>query len=587
MNEKIELQLKSLVGEPGCYLMKNRHDKIIYVGKAKNLRSRVSSYFSGAHDYKTTKLVSEIDHFDIIVTNSEKEALILEINLIKEHRPKYNIMFMDDKSYPYIKLSGDEYPKIDVTREKKRDPNATYFGPYPDAKAAWQTFAFLNELLPLRKCKVMPKKVCLYYHLGQCLGPCEFDIDPEVSLAMKEKVKKILRGDISDVLEELTLSMNEASDNFQFEKAALYRDQIQSLKHVGAKQNVQVNDNIEADIINYALLNGYLCIVGLFFRNGQMLQKNMSIQPLEVNIEEAIQTFLVEYYAKNPIPKQIVVPVGFDEVLLSEVLETKVRSYQRGRYKQLLEMAYKNAQNEIENRFEHIKYQQDTLDDAMLQLSSLLDEVDLRTIDLIDVSHTAGSLPVGACVVFEDGQPVKSLYRRYKLNQGNNDVASMKEIVYRRYLRALKEQSVIADVLIVDGGLAQVNGVKEIIDALDVNIKVCGLVKDEYHNTSALINHELMEIKLDKRSPLYQLLAVMQDEIHRFAISYHRKLRTKKMTKSLLDDIVGLGSVRKSKLLKHFGSLKKIREASEKELMDVLGQKIGQSVYEQLKKLKE
>ncbi len=585
MNENIQMQLMSLVSEPGCYLMKNKYDKIIYVGKAKNLRSRVSSYFTGAHNYKTTKLVSEIDHFDYIVTHSEKEALILEINLIKEHRPKYNIMFMDDKSYPYIKLSPEEYPKIDVTREKYHDPKATYFGPYPEAGAAWQSHAFLNDLLPLRKCKVMPKKVCLYYHLGQCLGPCEFEIDPEESLKMKDQVKKILRGDIHEVVNELNEKMVNASEQARYEQAALYRDQISSLKHVAMKQNMQVSDKIEADVIHYAILNGFICIVGLFFRNGQMLQKNMSIQPLDVNIEEAIQSFLVDYYSKNQIPKQLVIPKELDAELLGEVLETKVNSYSRGRYKELLDLAHQNAQTEIENKFEHVKHQQDTLDDAMLQLSSILDDVGLRTIDLIDVSHTAGDLPVGACVVFEDGQPLKRLYRKYKLNQGNNDVASMQEMVYRRYLRALKENQELADVLIVDGGLPQVNAVREVIDALGVEMKVCGLVKDQFHNTRALINHELEEIELDKRSPLYQMLAVMQDEIHRFVISYHRQLRTKKMTKSLLDELEGIGPKRKEALLKHFGSLKKIRSASLQELQEVLGDKTGQSVYEQIKRL--
>lgn len=582
MNEKIVNQLSTLVNEPGCYLMKNKYGKIIYVGKAKNLRSRVSSYFSGAHNYKTTKLVSEIDSFEYIVTHSEKEALILEINLIKEHRPRYNIMFMDDKSYPYIKMSKEQYPKIDVTREKKHDPQATYFGPYPDASAAWQTFTFLNDLLPLRKCKQMPKKVCLYYHLGQCLGPCEFDIDPDVELAMKQQVKKILRGDIDDIVVDLNAKMSEASENFRFEQAALYRDQISGLQHVAKKQNMQTKDKSEADVINFALLNGYICIMGFFFRNGQMLQRTMSVQPLEVNIDEAIMTFLVDYYSKNKIPKQIVVSADLDRELLAELLETKVETYQKGRYKQLLDLVKRNAQNEIENRFEHLKRQQETLDDAMLQLSSILNEVDLHTIDLVDVSHTAGDLAVGGCVVFDDGQPIKKQYRRYKLNQGNNDVASMQEMIYRRYLRALKEDKPISDVLMVDGGVAQVSAALDTVQSLGLSIKVCGLVKDASHNTRALVLSDLSEIPLDKRSPLYKLLAVMQDEIHRFTITYHRQLRSKKMTKSLLDDLIGVGPVKKKKLMNHFGSFKKIKEASVEQLAEVVGVKLAQSIVEQL-----
>lgn len=585
MNEKINRELSTLVTSPGCYLMKNQYNKIIYVGKAKNLRSRVSSYFTGAHDYKTTKLVSEIDHFDYIVTNSEKEALILEINLIKEYRPKYNILFMDDKSYPYIKLTSDEYPKIDVVREKKHDPKAEYFGPYPDAAAAWQTHQFLNDLLPLRKCKNMPKKVCLYYHLGQCMGPCEYEIDPEVSKEMKDKVKRILRGDIKDVLIDLEAKMEEASSNHRFEEAALYRDQINGLQHIATKQNVQTSDKSEFDVFNYALHKGYICIVGLFFRNGQMLSQNMTVQPLEVNVSDAITSFLVHYYSKNKVPNQVVVPSEFDLELLADTLETKVQTFSRGRYKQLLDLAYENALTEVQNRFEHVKRQQDTLDDAMLQLSSLLDEVGLRRIDLIDVSHISGSLPVGGCVVFIDGKADKSKYRRYKLNQGNNDVASIKEIVYRRYLRALKEEDEIADVLMVDGGVAQVSAALEVVDALGVDIKVCGLVKDAQHNTRAIINDRLEELPLVKKSPLYLLLALMQDEIHRYTISYHKNLRSKKMTRSILDEIEGIGPVRKKKLLNHFGSLKKIREASPEELSEVLGPKLADVVYEQLKVL--
>ncbi len=583
MNEMIETKLKHLPSEPGCYLMKNAAGKIIYVGKAKKLKNRVTSYFVGAHDYKTTKLVSQIADFDYIVTHSEKEALILEINLIKQHRPRYNIMFMDDKSYPYIKLSSEDYPFLRVVREKKQDPKAMYFGPYPDASAAWNATRLLNEIFPLRKCHPLRKQKCLYYHLGQCLAPCEELIDKEVSLEMKNKVIQVLRGNHKELMNDLTYQMMQASDTLEFEKALVFKHQIEGLEYITSKQHVQTNDKSSMDVFNYAIVNGYVCFYGLFFRNGQMLRKNMFIEPIEIDIQDALVSYLVQYYEKNPKPKELIVSDNLDSELLSEVLTINVSTGQRGRKRQLLEMAEHNAKHQLEVKFESVKEKDDVIEAAYQELSTMLYQPELDRIDIMDVSHTSGSNPVGATVVFERGIPVKSLYRKYKLHQANDDLKSMQEMTYRRYLRGLKQEDVLADLLIVDGGENQVRAVKDVLRSLEIDLKVVGLKKDEYHATKSLVTEDLEEIELDKRSPLYLHLAAMQDEIHRFAISFHKQLRTKQMTRSQLDDFIGIGPKRKQLLMKHFGSFKKIKEASLGELVDVLGEKTGNLVYNQLR----
>lgn len=583
MNEMIETKLKHLPSEPGCYLMKNAAGKIIYVGKAKKLKNRVTSYFVGAHDYKTTKLVSQIADFDYIVTHSEKEALILEINLIKQHRPRYNIMFMDDKSYPYIKLSSEDYPFLRVVREKKQDPKAMYFGPYPDASAAWNATRLLNEIFPLRKCHPLRKQKCLYYHLGQCLAPCEELIDKEVSLEMKNKVIQVLRGNHKELMNDLNYQMMQASDTLEFEKALVFKHQIEGLEYITSKQHVQTNDKSSMDVFNYAIVNGYVCFYGLFFRNGQMLRKNMFIEPIEIDIQDALVSYLVQYYEKNPKPKELIVSDNLDSELLSEVLTINVSTGQRGRKRQLLEMAEHNAKHQLEVKFESVKEKDDVIEAAYQELSTMLYQPELNRIDIMDVSHTSGSNPVGATVVFERGIPVKSLYRKYKLHQANDDLKSMQEMTYRRYLRGLKQEDVLADLLIVDGGENQVRAVKDVLRSLEIDLKVVGLKKDEYHATKSLVTEDLEEIELDKRSPLYLHLAAMQDEIHRFAISFHKQLRTKQMTRSQLDDVIGIGPKRKQLLLKHFGSFKKIKEASLGELVDVLGEKTGNLVYNQLR----
>lgn len=579
--EKINQKLSTLPLQPGCYLMKNKAGKIIYIGKAKKLKNRVSSYFTGAHDTKTSKMVSLVDDFDIIITSTEREALILEINLIKKYKPRYNILFMDDKSYPYIKLNKTSLPFLRVVREKKHSKDSYYYGPYPDATAAHQAVKILNEIFPTRKCFPLKKEKCLYFHLGQCLAPCEEEMDEEVVTKMRNNIRDILSGNIGEVTSMLTEQMHQQANNLEFEKAQTTKTQIEALKYITSKQSVQTSDKSDFDVFNYVVDKGYLCGVGLFFRKGQMLQKNMILQPIMVDEHEAMTSFIVEYYQNNPVPGLVVIPKDMDADLLSETLDTTARTFVRGQKRKLLEMAKKNASQQIHARFEKLKAQDDIKTISTKTLSEMLD-TDIQRIEVIDVSHTSGSDSVGACVVFEHGVPDKKSYRKYKLHQNNNDVASLQEMVYRRYLRILKQEEKASDVLIVDGGKNQVHGVKQTLESLDFEIPVIGLVKDEHHNTSGIYLLNGQTIELDKRSELYLMLAFMQDEVHRFAISYHRQRRLKSMTRSILDDIKGVGPKRKQQLMKHFGSLKKIKEASLDELILVLGEKTGELVYNQL-----
>lgn len=584
--DRIFQKLRSLPLQPGCYLMKNDAGKIIYVGKAKKLKNRVSSYFTGAHDLKTSKMVSEVDDFEIIITSTEREALILEINLIKKHKPRYNIMFMDDKSYPYIRLNKTSLPYLRVVRDKKHSKDSYYYGPYPDAGAAHQAVKLLNEIFPTRKCFPLKKKKCLYYHLGQCLAPCEEVMDEQVVNKMRNNIRDILSGNIGEVTSMLTEKMHHFANNLEFEKAQQTKQQIEALKYITSKQSVQTADKSDFDVFNYVVDKGYLCGVGLFFRRGQMLQKNMVLQPIMVNEHEAMTSFIVEYYQNNPVPNLVVIPKELDSELLSETLETEARTFVRGQKRKLLELAKTNASQQIHARFEKLKAQDEIKTISIEQLTNLLHQ-DIQRIEIIDVSHISGSDSVGACVVFDRGFPDKKSYRRYKLHQNNNDVASLQEMVYRRYLRVLKQEEPQSDLLIVDGGKNQVEGVKETLRSLDIDIPVIGLIKDEFHNTSGIYLNSNETIELDRRSELYLMLAFMQDEVHRFAISYHRQLRSKGMTRSLLDDLKGVGPTRKQALMKHFGSLKKIKEASLEELMAVLGTKTGQLVYNQLQGGKE
>lgn len=575
---KIEDKLAILPALPGCYLMKNKEGDIIYVGKAKKLKNRVRQYFVGAHDFKTTRLVSNIDDFEYIVCGSEKEALLLEINLIKKHTPPYNIMFMDDKSYPYLKLSKEKAPILRVVRNTK-DKKAEYFGPFPDSSAAWETMKLLNQLSPLRKCKRLPKKECLYYHMGQCLAPCVKDIDESVYTQMALGIRKFLNGDVKEIVSNLYAEMQKASEEMQFEKAKEKLDLIHSIEHVTAKQQIDFKDRKDRDVFGYYVDKGYISIQGFFLRGGKMLERTLSITPLYEDAMDAFVSFILQYYEANPLPSEILIPKEYDITHLQEILNAKIIQPLRGDKLKLVEMVLVNAKNAHQQKFELVERKDHRKEEAMKQLSALLKK-EIHRIELFDNSHISGAFNVSGMVVFVDGEPSKKDYRTYRLKEYVSDLDSMKEVVYRRYFRLLKERGRFPDLLIVDGGYLQIEAAKEILDALDVDITLCGLVKDDNHHTANLMDRNGNILPVERESSLFFLLTQMQDEVHRFAISFHRKLRGKAMTKSILDEVEGIGEVRKKEIWKQFKSLKRLKEASVEEIAEVIPLKVAEDLYQ-------
>lgn len=574
---KIEDKLKILPAMPGCYLMKNKDGDIIYVGKAKKLKQRVRQYFVGAHDFKTTRLVSNIDDFEYIVTSSEKEALLLEINLIKKHTPPYNIMFMDDKSYPYLKLTKENAPVLKVVRNTK-ERKAYYFGPFPDSGAAWETAKLLNRIYPLRKCRRMPKKECLYYHMGQCLAPCIRDIDERVYADMVSGIQKFMRGDVREMLDTLHREMEQASEELLFEKAQEKLSLIHAIEHVTAKQQIDFKDRKDRDVFGYYVDKGYISIQGFFLRGGKLLERTLSIEPLYENEADAFVSFILQYYANNPLPQEILIPKEYDITHLEEILDTKILQPLRGDKLKLVDMVLANAKNAHEQKFELVERKESRRYEGMEQLCNLLQK-EIHRIELFDNSHISGTHNVSGMVVYRDGEPSKKDYRTFRLGEYISDLDSMKEVIYRRYFRLLKEGARFPDLLIVDGGYLQIEAAREIIEALDIPLTICGLVKDDNHRTSNLmdVNGNILPVKRD--SSLFFLLSQMQDEVHRFAISYHRKLRGKAMTKSILDEVEGIGEVRKKEIWKHFKSLKRLKEATIEEIRQVVPEKVAQNIY--------
>ena len=581
MNESLKVKLSNLTKEPGCYLMKDKNDQIIYVGKAKNLHNRVNQYFVGSHDYKTTKLVSNIHDFDFIICKSEKEALVLEINLIKKYRPKYNIMFIDDKSYPYIKLTKELYPTLTVVREAKKDRKSKYFGPYPDASAAHQTIEILNKLYPLRKCYKMPKKVCLYYHLGQCLGPCEYDVDPTVYDEMVKDIVDFLNGNTQQLLADLKAKMYKQSEALNFEKAQEYNEMIKAIEHISDKQNIENENKANMDAFAYYADRGYISIQGFFVRRGIVLGKEFKLKPLYGDASEEFISFVMQYYQNHPFSNELVLPKEIDIEALNEVLDVKIFQPQKGYRQKIIDMAINNAKEQLLLKFENQNNQDSLLQASVEEFSTLMNK-DIHRIELFDNSHIQGAFNVSACVVFEDGLPSKKDYRLYKLSKYVSDIDSMKEVIYRRYFRLLNEGGVFPDCILVDGGIMQINAAKEVLEQLNINMLVCGLVKDDKHNSANLINdkNEIIDIRHD--SNLFFMLARMQDEVHRFAISYHRKLRTKAQSASILDEIEGVGSVRKKELLKKFKSFKQIKNASIEQLKEVVPEQVAKNIFNTL-----
>lgn len=570
---------------PGCYLMKNTDGKVIYVGKARKLKNRVSSYFTGAHNYKTTKLVDHIWDFDYIVTGSEKEALLLEINLIKDYTPEYNIMFMDNTYYPYIELTDETHPRLKIVRKTKNKKNK-YFGPYPDATAARNTFKLLNKLYPLRKCNHVPDKPCLYYSLHQCLGPCINEVDKSQYDEIRKELISFIHGNTKSKIDELTEKMMTASENLQFELAKEYRDLIRSIEYVTAKQNVQFGDYKDRDILGYFIDKGYISIQLFFMREGKLLYHDFNLEPVGEDFEEDLIRFLVTYYQTHPEPYELLIPQDVDLELLTEILSCHVLQPQRGDKKSLVEMANKNAKEALEKKF---LLKEKTDEKTILPIIELGQKLGIdtpHTIELYDNSNIQGAYAVAGMVVYKDGVPSKKDYRKYKIKtvEGPDDYASMKEVIYRRYYRLLMEQKEMADLIIVDGGLGQIKVAKEVIDSLNLSVHICGLSKDDKHSTAMLLDEDRNQVPIDTKSPLFFLLTRMQDEVHRYAISFHRQVRSKSLFSSILDEVEGIGEARKKKLLNHFKSVKKMKEASLEELEAVIPKNAAAKLYEVLHK---
>ncbi len=585
--EYIKAKLSNIPHSPGSYQMKNKYGEIIYVGKAKDLHNRVNQYFVGAHDFKTTKMVSNIEDFDFIVTSTEKESLVLEINLIKKYRPKYNIQFMDDSSYPYIKLTNEKYPRLTIARDMKKDKKAKYFGPFPDVTAARNTQKLLQSTYPFRRCKVLQDKVCLYYHMGQCLGPCEYEVSEEQYKKMADQVTRFMNGDTKEIIQSLKDKMYEASENLEFEKAGTYKEMIESVQTIVSDQQlIEKGNENNLDVFAWYYDKGYLAITGFLVRRGTVLNKEFRLRPLYGDAQEEFVSFLMQYYEDHPSAKEVVIPndVPIETVQqMSEILNINIVQPQKGYRKKLIAMCVDNAKKQLELKFNTVEKQTSEVELAVEQLSKLADK-NMSRVELFDNSHISGQFTVASCVVYEDGVPDKKSYRLYRLHTGNSDVDSMKEVIYRRYFRLVSENGRLPDGILVDGGWTQIEAAKEIIDSLALTnqIKIMGLVKDDHHNTNALMDTDGQVFDIAKDSSLFFLLTRMQDEVHRVAITYHRKLRSKAQTKSILDEVTGIGEKRKKLLLKSFGNFTNLKKATEEEIAGVIPTEVAHNLYEAL-----
>ncbi|SDZ53420.1 excinuclease ABC subunit C [Evansella caseinilytica] len=568
---ELKEKLSLIPAQPGCYLMKNKHGTIIYVGKAKLLRNRVRSYFSGTHDKKTQMLVSEIRDIEYIVTSSDIEALLLEQNLIKKYEPRYNVMLKDDKSYPYLKLTKEEHPRLITTRKVKKD-GGKYFGPYPNVHAANETKKLLDRLYPLRKCRTLPDRVCLYYHIGQCLAPCVYEVTPEKNGELVNEITRFLNGGHKEIKEELKQKMLQASEELNFERAKELRDQVQHIEAVMEKQKMTLTDQVDRDVFGFTYDKGWMCVQVFFVRQGKLIERDVSLFPIYQEPVDDFYTYIGQFYLddQHQLPKEVFVPDLVDEQLISEFLHVKALKPKRGQKKELVELANKNAEIALKEKFDLIERNEQRTVLAVEGLGKALNIDTPHRIEAFDNSNIQGVDPVSAMVSFLDGRADKKSYRKYKVKTvaGPDDYESMREVVRRRYLRLLKENLPLPDLIVIDGGKGQISAAQGVLeDELGIHIPVCGLVKDEKHRTSQLMIGDPPEVvPLKRTSEEFYLLQRIQDEVHRFAVSFHRNVRKKSMFSSILDDVEGIGEKRKRHLLKHFGSLKRLKEASVDEI---------------------
>ena len=588
MNNLIKSKLELLPTSPGCYIHKDKNGTIIYVGKAKNLRNRVRSYFRGSHDTKTEALVSEIVDFEFIVTESNIEALLLEINLIKENKPKYNIMLKDDKSYPFIKITNERYPRLIITRQVKKD-GGLYFGPYPDVGAANEIKRLLDRIFPFRKCTNPPSKVCFYYHLGQCMAHTVCHKDEAYFKGMAQEVSDFLKGQDDKIIDELKLKMTTAAQNMEFERAAEYRDLIQAIGTLRTKQRVMAKDLQNRDVFGYYVDKGWMCVQVFFVRQGKLIERDVNLFPYYNDPDEDFLTYVGQFYQEKShlIPNEILIPQDIDEEAVKALVETKVLKPQRGEKKQLVNLAIKNARVSLEQKFNLLEKSMEKTQGAIENLGKLLQIPTPVRIESFDNSNIMGTSPVSAMVVFVNGKPSKKDYRKYKIKTvvGPDDYASMREVIRRRYSRVMRDDLTPPDLIVIDGGQGQVNIAKQVIqEELGLDIPIAGLQKNDKHQTHELLfGDPLQVIELSRTSQEFFLLQRIQDEVHRFAINFHRQLRSKNSFSSQLDGIEGLGPKRKQLLMKHFKSLTKIKEATVDEIVTVgIPRAVAEAVQEKL-----
>lgn len=576
---------------PGSYQMKNKDGVIIYVGKAKDLHRRVSSYFNRTHTGKTAKMVSEVADFTYIVAGSETEAFIMEINLIKQYDPKYNILLKDDKSYPYIEYISKPYPKLKVSRYlniKKRD-NKKLFGPYPNAYAARKIVNLLNRLYPLKKCDGNPKKVCLFYHIGECLGYCEKKIDEQKLAQMEKEILSFLNGNDKLLTDKLKEKINNYSETLNYEMALELKKELDYMTVILDKQKVELHDLVNRDIIGYFFDKGYISIQIFFLRSGKLVGGHTDIFPVISEPIDEIETYLLNFYTRHEIPKEILLPNELNQEILSSILKNKCLTPTRGVKKKLLEMANLNGKINLENELELILKDEYTTEQANQELKEILNLSVLDRIDLFDNSNLFGDFSVSGMVVFKNGSPAKNEYRKYKISiDKNDDVNTMKEVIYRRYYRALVDKTELPNLIIVDGGINQINACKSILEDFNLNIKVCGLRKNDKHRTNDLIDGSTyQEIPIEKNSNVFHYLTRMQDEVHRYTINYHRTIRSKGSISSILDNIEGIGDKRKKELIRKFGSVTKMESATKEELESILPREIAENLQKYLRSRRE
>lgn len=563
--------------------MKDKSGIIIYVGKAKNLKSRVSSYFNNKHTGKTALLVSNIADFEYILTSSDLEALLLEINLIKKYDPKYNIMLRDDKTYPYIEITNENIPRLIIVRPKNKKKIGKIFGPYPNVYAARKIVEILNRIYPLRKCVKMPKKVCLYYHIGECLGYCEKDIDKKTIDNMISDITKFLNGNHHILSNKLKQEMEEASNKLNFERAKEMKEYLEYINITLRTQKIDLNDNIDRDIFGYYIYKGFICIQVLFLRNGKLVERDYNIYEMIDDEIDTMTYFISTFYEfSNVLPKEILIPAILDKNLIESAINIKTTIPIRGKKKQLLDMSIKNAKRVLEEKFEIINRSEDAIKVSLDELKSKLDIEDVSRIEIFDNSQLFGTLKVSGMVVFTLGKPNKKEYRKYKINtEHKDDYNIMKEVIYRRYYRVLLEKLEKPNLIIVDGGKIQVNAATSVLSSLNLDIPVCGLIKDDKHNTNSLLyKNEIIEIQ--RSSNLFHFLERIQDEVHKFTINYHKNIRSKSAISSVLDNIPGIGEERKKKLLKRYGDIDTIKTKTIEELEEVIPKNVAISLLNHL-----